>query len=95
MAFNITYILIACVGLVVLMTAGYWYVRRLRRMVHEIDSIPPSGFTLDDLRSLRREGKLTEMEYQRASALVVKTQSAQLLAATPVTKPGDQRGRVV
>jgi len=61
----------------------------LARRWSKLSDLPsPSGFTLYDLRKLMKEGKMTEEEFKKASALVSKAQSAQLLSPVkPEPKP--------
>jgi hypothetical protein len=58
------------VGLLVVAVVGYFVVMRLRRASRSDDS-GGTPFSLEDLRRLRREGKLTDEEYSRAHAMIV------------------------
>jgi hypothetical protein len=68
------------IGLLVVAVAGYFVVMRLRRASRSDDS-GGTPFSLEDLRRLRREGKLTDEEYSRAHAMIVGAAKAKLSSA--------------
>lgn len=70
------------VGLLVVAVAGYFIVMRLRRDSRS-DASDGTPFSLEDLRRLRREGKLTDEEYAKAHAMIVGAAKARLM-------PGDR-----
>jgi hypothetical protein len=69
------------VFILALIAAGY-----LRRWARRTDSGPPRGFALEELRKLHREGKMSDDEFKRTSALVAQAQKAQHMAGA-VDKP--------
>jgi flagellar biosynthesis/type III secretory pathway M-ring protein FliF/YscJ len=56
------------VAALLLALVGYLVVRRNRARAGTDDGLPPTGFTLDALRRLHREGQLTDEEFARAKA---------------------------
>lgn len=63
------------IGLAAVAVAGYFTVMRLRRAIRGGDE-PSSAFTLEDLRRLRRDGRITEEEYERARGkMIARTRS--------------------
>lgn len=60
----------AAVALVVIVVVGWFAVARIRRWMRE-DSTAEAAFTLEDLRRLRREGQLTEEEFETARAAMI------------------------
>jgi hypothetical protein len=50
-------------------------------------NIPGSGFSLDDLRKLKEEGKVSEREFQRLRAMVVRAQSGTQAKKNPDAQP--------
>ena len=54
--------------LVALIVAGFVLVAWARRGLKATDDTAPGGFTLSDLRDLRRQGKMTDEEFERAKA---------------------------
>ena len=54
--------------LIALLLVGFFAVTRLRQWMKEDDAPVSIGFTLSDLRDLRRQGKMSEEEYERARA---------------------------
>jgi hypothetical protein len=83
-----------CLGLVVLGGFGLfisWYLRR--RLMNPRDDGPAGGFSLEALRKLHREGKMSDAEFETTKALIAKLQSKQLNEPKPQkpagsTKPG-------
>jgi uncharacterized membrane protein len=60
----------AAVALVVIVVVGWFAVARIRRWMRD-DSTTEAAFTLEDLRRLRREGQLTEEEFETARAAMI------------------------
>jgi hypothetical protein len=71
---------VGCLLLLVLAIGGVSVVGYLRRALKEPDVPESTGFTLGDLRKLKQEGKMSEEEYQKASALITKRHTQELLA---------------
>jgi hypothetical protein len=83
------------VCLVVLAAAGTLLVSLMRRWAREPDPPTGAGFTLEQLRSLRKSGAMSEEEFQRAKGLIVKVQSAQLLSPSKTElKPTKPKGKL-
>jgi len=78
-------IIVVCVLLIVAVLAGlalvYWV---KRRVMGDAEEGPSVGLTLEDLRRLHREGKLSAEEYERARSRMV--------AGMLRTEKGDGRG---
>ena len=60
----------AAIALVVIVVAGWFAVVRTRWWMRD-DSATDAAFTLEDLRRLRREGQLTEEEYETARTAMI------------------------
>jgi hypothetical protein len=67
------------VGVIVLMAGAFW----LRRWSRSDSGSGSSGFSPDQLRKLRKEGKMSEEEYKRAHALITQALKAQFPAPRP------------
>jgi hypothetical protein len=78
---------LALIGLILALFAAITYLKRRWTVPEEPTG---SGFTLADLRQLRREGKMTDEEFERAKALILATyKRAQARdAGAPAGKPG-------
>lgn len=78
----------ALIALLVVVVAGWFAIVRIRRWMRaEVDESKP--FTLDDLRRLHREGKLSDEEFQRArDSMIAAVQRATKPAVKPGMKPG-------
>lgn len=57
--------------LVGLLLAGFVVVAQLKKRLMKPDDTISAGFTLSDLRALRRAGKMTEAEFEKAKEAVV------------------------
>ena len=57
--------------LIVAAIVGFIAVIQVKRWVNKPDQSPATGFTLSDLRSLHRSGKMTDEEFEKAKALIV------------------------
>src|SRR5579864_6519079 len=57
-------VVIAAIGLFIL-------ARIMRKKLRSIESGPPAGFTLSDLRQLLKDGKMTPEEFERAKAKIL------------------------
>lgn len=68
----------ALVVLVVVVVVGWFAIVRLRRWMRS-EADDPRAFTLDDLRRLHREGRLSDDEFQRARDAMI--QAVQRAAA--------------
>jgi hypothetical protein len=73
-------------ALIVLLIAGFvlltWLRKRMRADAG--DSTPGgAGFTLDELRRLHKEGKLTDNEYEKARSAIVGAAHRELLKSKP------------
>ena len=77
------FIAILCIaGLLV----GFWYARKaFADWYGEDESGPTAGFSIGDLRDLRRQGKISEEEFERTKAMVI--DSAKRAASAPPKKP--------
>jgi uncharacterized membrane protein len=62
--------LLPLLGLFVLVVIGWFAVVRVRRWMRDA-SEDAAAFTLEDLRRLRREGKITEDEFNRAREAMI------------------------
>ncbi|MFZ9880513.1 MAG: hypothetical protein ACO3QC_03825 [Phycisphaerales bacterium] len=62
--------LLPLLGLFVLVVAGWFAVVRVRRWMRDT-SEDAAAFTLEDLRRLRRDGKITEDEFNRAREAMI------------------------
>jgi hypothetical protein len=54
-----------------LILVGFYAVVRVKRWVTKPDDVPAAGFTLSDLRSLHRNGKMSTEEFEKAKAAIV------------------------
>lgn len=59
--------------IVVLMVGMVWALRVKRKMKAEDDvaSVPATGFTLSDLRDMRKAGQISDAEFERAKLKIV------------------------
>ncbi len=62
--------------LVVLIVAGFVLVAWVTRRLKASDDSSSGGFTLSDLRELRRQGKMTEAEFERAKIAMLASMRA-------------------
>lgn len=62
-------------GLVVIgfVVGGFFGVKALRQWLKSDDSDGKIGFTLADLRDLKRNGKMSDEEFERAKAMILAT----------------------
>ena len=65
-AYSLGMILFILAGFAVLAFVGFLVAMRLRRWARDPHSDPGIPFTLEDLRRLHREGRLTDEEFRRA-----------------------------
>ena len=80
-----------CLALIVLGGAGLLTARYLRwKLVNPKDEAPPGGFSLDSLRQLHREGKMSDAEYESTKALLANLQAKQTMAPKP-PNPADPK----
>jgi hypothetical protein len=64
---------------------AFWYARKaFVNWYSDEDSAPSTGFSMGDLRAMRKQGKISEEEFERAKAMVI--DSAKRAAAAPVPK---------
>jgi uncharacterized membrane protein len=79
-------ILWSCV-LVLLLVAGFMLVMRVKRRLQddEVDANPSAsaGFTLSDLRQLRRDGVMSDEEFEMAKAKIVESARRAALRNVP------------
>jgi hypothetical protein len=86
------------IGMVLAVVALIIGVRLARRRMNQtIDTAPPAGFTIGDLRQLAKEGKLSPEEFERAKSKVVDAtkratsiKPAQEIVSTKETPPSLQ-----
>lgn len=67
-------VIIWSVVLVVILIVGFLAVTKAKKRLRDDDDTSPgvaSGFTLSDLRQLRRAGQISEEEFERAKAKIV------------------------
>ncbi|HUB24448.1 MAG TPA: hypothetical protein VL992_03385 [Tepidisphaeraceae bacterium] len=84
-----------CILMIVAGGGGLITARVLRRRLLNPKDEPPGGFSLDDLRKLRNEGKMSDAEYQIAAAQVTRILSKNMPPpATNPNKPGQKRARL-
>jgi hypothetical protein len=81
---QITY---ACLVLLVLAVVGFVGVAWARKYARTEDTPSGGGFSLDELRRLQREGKLSDQEFQKAISLI--TRAVQRDAAPKLKKSDD------
>lgn len=77
-------------GLIVLVVVGWIAVVRIRRWMRE-SAEQAAPFTLEDLRRLHREGKLTDEEFARAREAMlgsIRSKVPEKKAKRPGTEPG-------
>jgi len=70
-----------CLALILLGGGGLfisWYLRR--KLMNPKDDSPAGGFSLDALRKLHKEGKMSDAEYESTKALLVNLQGKQAMA---------------
>jgi hypothetical protein len=82
-------------GAILVFIIALWFVRKGYRAWAREDIGPPGGFTLGDLRDMRKKGQVSEEEYERAKAKIV--EAAKRAATAPPKKvteiPGFQPKR--
>jgi hypothetical protein len=78
------------VAAMLLALVGYLVVRHNRARAGADDSLPPTGFTLDDLRRLHRAGQLTDEEFARAKARLTAAVHGATDASDPEAPPPAQ-----
>jgi len=63
-------IIVPAIGLIAIIVVGWFAITGIRRWMRSGDegAVP---FTLDDLRRMRREGQLTDEEYETARAAMI------------------------
>ena len=69
-------------GLIVLMAVAFW----LRRWWRSDAMGSATGFTLDQLRKLRKAGKMSEEEFKRTNFVVSQVLKSKHLAPPPAAK---------
>jgi uncharacterized membrane protein len=69
-------ILVWLLVLVVMIVAAFVLVAWVTRRLKATDDAPSGGFTLSDLRELRRQGKMTEEEFERAKTALLASMRA-------------------
>jgi hypothetical protein len=57
--------------LVAFLVLGFYAVAKVKQWARRQDDAPAIGFTLGDLRSLHKSGKLSTEEYEKAKGLIV------------------------
>ena len=75
--------------LLAVVVVGFLIVVAVRKHYHQSDtsgSLGGPGFTLQDLRQMRREGSITEQQYEKLRAQIIGTVTADDAASAP---PGD------
>ncbi|MFN4244096.1 MAG: hypothetical protein ACK4PI_12775 [Tepidisphaerales bacterium] len=95
-AAEFTSILLASLVLLVLCLGGFWAVVMLRRKLKEDDSPAKvaGGFTLDDLRTLLAEGKMTQEEFDRAKHQIITAMKARQAQAVLQKQAEEAKARV-
>jgi len=83
---------IGIVGLAVLL----WYVRKTWQSWNEenTSAAPSTGFTLGDLRDMRKKGQITEVEYERAKAMIVDN-AKRVASNTKTARPTGGLGAII
>lgn len=71
--------------LVVVLVVGFAAVLQIKKWLMAGDEPQATGFTLSDLRRMRKEGSMTEEEFEKAKALIVG------VAKSPRDKPAEPR----
>ena len=70
--------------LIVMIVAGFVLVAWVTRRLKASDDSSSAGFTLSDLRELRRQGKMTEEEFERAkTAMLASIRARELTKKVP------------
>jgi hypothetical protein len=73
--------------LIVGLLIGFWYARKaFADWYGEDDTGPTAGFSMGDLREMRRNGKISEAEFERTKAMVIDS-AKRAAAAPPAKKP--------
>lgn len=72
-------ILIVSVLLLLVIGLGAIAAKVARKMIRGESDGPAGGFTLGQLRQLRKEGKMSEEEYRIAAAQIAKLQASEFL----------------
>jgi hypothetical protein len=83
-----------CILMIAAGGGGLAAARILRRRLLNPTDEPPSGFSLDDLRKLHKEGKMSEAEYRSAAALVTKSLANMPAPASNPNKPNQNRAKL-
>jgi hypothetical protein len=77
-------VLFWCFVLLGLVVGGLLLTTWVRRRVRGDTNVHGDGFTFSDLRQLRKQGKITELEYQRVKAAL----TASIAPAISQAEPG-------
>jgi hypothetical protein len=81
---EISDIVFGSIMLLAIVVAGAYFAMWLRRRIWGSDDdgipVPPSGFTLGDLRQLHKNGQLSDAEFERAKEKVVESAKRAMLA---------------
>ena len=78
-------VLTAVLGLIALIFVGWLAISAIRRWMGPASSAA-NGFTLDDLRRLRKAGQMTEEEFSRAREAMLGSVRSKSSAVVPSTK---------
>jgi hypothetical protein len=84
-------IFLVCAVLLAVVGLGAWGAIALRRRLwgeEEGGSESPEGFTLGELRQLRKTGHLTDEEFEKAKAMVVAAAQHRANSPQDAKKPG-------
>jgi hypothetical protein len=82
----------ALLALVVIVLIGWIAIAMIRKWSGGNDQTVPDGFTLDDLRRMKRDGELSDEEYDRAAErIIVAAKAMRVKAADAKPKPGSLR----
>jgi len=80
------------IGLIIALLVMRGLIAWLRKRMTSKQELGPMGFTLADLRELRRKGAMTDEEFERAKAKIVQSvQAATARAAKKSGGPADDR----
>jgi hypothetical protein len=82
----------ALLALVVIVLVGWIAITMIRKWSGGNDQAVPDGFTLDDLRRMKRDGELSDEEYDRAAErIIVAAKAMRVKAADAKSKPTSLR----
>src|SRR3954471_15561121 len=82
-------VVIWSIGLIIVLLVMIGLIVWLRKRMAPKQELGPAGFTLADLRELRRKGAMTEEEFERAKAKIVQSMQAATARAARNGASGD------